>query len=220
MCDPLFLGYHSLQESQFSSKATRKRSPDEKVGVFVRRGGAATVIEYSDLTEDLRQKRASDGNLVFGAGNIAVHVLSRVFVDSLTQNEGLSLPFHQARKRIEGFESGVGDRVFEGIKFESFIFDAMPLAKRICVLLVPRSEEFSPIKNPSGDDSPESSARDQVRLHADWLEAAGVEVQRNADGHPVATIEIGPLFAMSGRQLSRRKLPPRVTTSDVLLDLP
>ena len=218
LCDPLFLGYPSLHRSQFSSKAVRKRHPGEKVGVFVQRGGRAGVIEYSDLGEELSCQRDPKGHLLFGCGNIAVHILDVNFVADLTANGRLSLPCHRARKKIPCFDPLLGASVTEGIKFESFIFDALPLAQRSLVLLVPRQEEFSPIKNPHGEDSPETSWRDQVALHAAWLEAVGVPVDRHPDGSPVGMIEIGPRFASRAAQLRDRDLPQRVGHDSILLD--
>ena len=45
----------------------------------------------------------------------------------------------------------------EAYKFEAFIFDAFVAAKDICVFRVKKEEEFAPIKNKEGDESPESA---------------------------------------------------------------
>ncbi len=87
------------------------------------------------------------------------------------------------------------------VKFERFIFDAMPLADNVVVLETLRGEEFSPVKNAGGDGSPATCLRDQIRRSARWLESAGITVPKDADGEPDAVIEISPLLAADTEQL-------------------
>jgi UDP-N-acetylglucosamine/UDP-N-acetylgalactosamine diphosphorylase len=202
MVDPLFVGFHILRGSEFSAKCVAKRSASEKVGVFVRSGGRTRIIEYSDLPAGLREVRNPDGRLRFDAGSIAVHVLAREFVERLTQGS-FALPFHLARKEIAAWSPG-GEVRLPGLKYESFVFDALPLARRTCIVEVDREVEFSPIKNQSGEDSAESAMRDQVRLWARWLEAAGRPVPEGPDGGPRHPIEISPLWADDPEELRRR----------------
>jgi UDP-N-acetylglucosamine/UDP-N-acetylgalactosamine diphosphorylase len=90
------------------------------------------------------------------------------------------------------------------VKLEMFVFDALPLADSAVILQTLRSEEFSPIKNAAGEDSLTSSLHDQVRRAAAWLEAAGITVPRDADGHVAAAIEISPLYADSAEELAAK----------------
>ena len=94
------------------------------------------------------------------------------------------------------------------VKLEQFVFDAIPLAKNAIVYTTDRAEEFSPVKNAEGVDSPATSRRDQVRRAARWLRDAGVEVANKA-GEPDATIEISPMLATSAKQLRSRTLSKR-----------
>jgi UDP-N-acetylglucosamine/UDP-N-acetylgalactosamine diphosphorylase len=86
------------------------------------------------------------------------------------------------------------------LKFERFIFDALPLADRWLAVETPRAEEFSPVKNATGVDSPDTARAAQLALFASWLERAGVATH----GHPV---EVSPLFALDADEL-KRKIPP------------
>jgi UDP-N-acetylglucosamine/UDP-N-acetylgalactosamine diphosphorylase len=61
-----------------------------------------------------------------------------------------------------------------GYKLERFVFDALPWAKRTCIVEVRATEEFSPIKNAKGKDSPESCRTELVGRYRTWLDAAGV----------------------------------------------
>jgi len=216
--DPLFLGFHAADErssGEMSGKMVPKRNAAEKVGVFCRRGGRTGVVEYSDLPKSLAEARDADGRLRFRAGNIAVHLLSVEFVDRLTADPLTSgLPYHRAVKKVPCLDLATGQRIEpsepNGVKFETFVFDAMPIARKALVMETSRLEEFAPIKNASGEDSPASSRQAQSDRHASWLEARGVRVARDADGHAAARIEIQPRTAMSAGELAGKALPDRI----------
>jgi len=213
--DPLFIGLHDLHGAEMSAKALPKRDPLEKLGNFCVVDGKVTVIEYSDMPEALARATTEDGHLRFSAGSIAIHALDRAFVERLTADGQCQLPFHRAEKKVP-FVDDAG-RVVQpdepnAVKLEMFVFDAMPLAGETVILETDRSEEFSPIKNAEGADSPTSSLHDQVRRAAGWLEDAGIVVPRDADGQIAAAIEISPLFADSAEALTRRIDPALVIT--------
>ncbi len=203
--DPVFLGYHAEAGSEMSSKMARKRGPHEKLGNFCLAGGRLCVIEYSDLPDHLAESRRDDGRLRFEAGSIAIHALARPFVERLTAGGGFALPFHRAEKTIP-YVDDRGRTVTpdepNGVKFERFIFDAIPLAENPIVLEIDRSREFSPVKNAEGPDSPATARRDMVRLAARMLREAGVAVPRDADGEPTVRVEISPLVARTPEELA------------------
>lgn len=204
--DPLFLGLHDLTGSEMSSKTIPKASATEKVGNFVMADGKLTVIEYSDLPEAMAQETNPDGTLRFNAGSIAIHALRVSFIERLNRGGRLSLPWHRAEKKVPHVdEQGrqVSPEQPNAIKLEQFVFDAIPLANDPIVYTTDRSEEFSPVKNATGGDSPETSRRDQVGRAARWLSQAGVEVPLR-DHQPDAVIEISPLYATDPEQLKRR----------------
>ncbi len=213
--DPLFLGLHDLHGAEMSAKALPKRDPMEKLGNFCVVDGKTTVIEYSDMPEDLARQTTDDGHLRFADGSIAIHILSRAFVERLTADGRCQLPFHRAEKTVP-FVDSTGRTVRpdepNAVKLEMFIFDAMPLAAETVILETDRSEEFSPVKNAEGDDSPATSLHDQVRRAAGWLEDAGIAVPRDADGQVAAAIEISPLFADSADELAARIDPDLTVT--------
>jgi UDP-N-acetylglucosamine/UDP-N-acetylgalactosamine diphosphorylase len=204
--DPLFLGLHALTGSEMSSKTVPKAGPLEKVGNFVVGDGALQVIEYSDLPEELARQTNPDGSLRFNAGSIAIHALSVPFVERLNHEGQLKLPWHRAEKKVPYVDDN-GNLVKpdkpNAVKLEQFVFDAIPLAKNAIVYTTDRAEEFSPVKNAEGTDSPATSRRDQVRRAARWLRSAGVAVPEKG-GEPDATLEISPLYATSEVQLRER----------------
>ena len=196
--DPLFIGLHSLDDAQMSSKALIKSDPKERIGNFCLVNGRVTVIEYSDLPDELAEKRNPDGLLLFQLGSIAIHIINRSFVERLNA-DGFCLPMHKAVKKIPHIdESGelVEPTEPNGVKLETFVFDALPLASKSIILETLRSEEFAPTKNAAGIDSAQSTREMIVARGACWLESAGVAVPRKADGSVDCLIEISPSFAL------------------------
>jgi len=209
--DPLFLGLHDLTGSEMSSKVVPKANPLEKVGNFILGDGVPQVIEYSDLTEALAIQTNPDGSLRFNAGSIAIHALRVSFVERLNEGGRLGLPWHRAEKKV-GYVNDRGAKIKpekpNAIKLEQFVFDAIPLAKNAMVYTTERAEEFSPVKNAEGVDSPETCRRDQIRRAGRWLSQAGIEVPMRRDD-PDAKIEISPLLAVTPDDLRRKPLPIR-----------
>jgi len=207
--DPLFLGLHSLAGAEMSSKVVSKRDAGEKVGVIGLADGKLGCIEYSDLPDDLRHAKDERGRLLFRAGNIANHVLDRAFVERLTDG-GLHLPWHLARKRVATLDDEGRPVQREGIKFETFVFDALGAARASVTLEVDRAQEFSPVKNATGEDSPQSARADLARLFAAWVERAGGELPPTGE-HGEPHLEVHPTFAeLEHEFLARWPVTPRV----------
>ncbi|HWP39280.1 MAG TPA: UTP--glucose-1-phosphate uridylyltransferase, partial [Tepidisphaeraceae bacterium] len=207
--DPLFLGLHDLTGSEMSSKMIPKAHALEKVGNFVIADGVLQVIEYSDLPESLALQTNPDGSLRFNAGSIAIHALCVSFIERLNAGGQLQLPWHRAEKKVAYIDESarrINPDKPNAVKLEQFVFDAIPLARNAIVYETDRAEEFSPVKNAEGVDSPATARRDQIRRAARWLAAAGVQVPMR-DGEPDAVIEISPLLATSAEQLRTRQLP-------------
>jgi len=206
--DPLFIGLHDLTGSEMSSKTIAKAHALEKVGNFVIGDGVLQVIEYSDLPESLARQTAPGGEPLFNAGSIAIHALRVSFVERLNHGGQLKLPWHRAEKKVP-YVDGSGNAVKpdkpNAVKLEQFVFDAIPLARNAIVYTTRREEEFSPVKNAQGDDSPATCRRDQIRRAAEWLGRAGVNVRRE-HAEPCAAVEISPLFAKDAAQLKSRNI--------------
>ena len=196
--DPLYIGLHALDGAEMSSKALRKNGPDEKVGNFCLLDGELTIIEYSDLHEDLAEQRNPDGSLVFELGSIAIHMINVSFIEHINEH-GFALPLHRAVKKIPHIDNKgnlIDPDEPNGVKLETFIFDAVPLASKSVILETIRSEEFAPVKNETGVDSAEVTHQRMIERAADWLESAGVKIPRKADGSPDCTLEMAPSFAL------------------------
>lgn len=218
IADSVFLGVHKSSGANMSLKVCAKRDPDESLGVVVSRKGRNMVVEYSELTKE--QKHARDektGKLKFLYGSVAIHVFS---LDFLEQMASTQLPLHIAHKKIPWCDDTgrtiVPDKP-NGYKFEKFIFDVLPFAERSVNLVFAREEEFSPVKNAEGNDSPATVRRDMNLKYTRWLEQAGVKVPRDENNLPRVNIEIDPCFAASAEELLS-KLPADFKISgDIIL---
>ena len=211
--DAAFIGFHVQANSEMSSRALPKAYAGEKVGHFCLDRDRLTVVEYSDLPTEMQEQRDENGNLRFVAGSIAIHLLDREFVRRMASGEG-QLPFHRADKKISTIDSH-GEPVTpdkpNGIKFELFVFDALPFAKNPVTIETSRESEFSPVKNAEGVDSPQSCRDDQIRQFARWANAAGVNVAVDESGLPAFAFEVSPLFATDEESFAQNwaKLEPK-----------
>ena len=196
--DPVFIGEHVRTGSEMSSKVLRKREPMEKLGVFGAIGGELRVVEYSELTREQQEAALPDGSLKYAFGSIAIHVLDAAFARQMAEAD---LPFHMARKRISHLDEDgqlVEPESPNGIKFERFVFDGIPLANNPLVMEVLREEEFAPVKNFEGEDSPETARAAMMDQHRRWLRAARDDVPNDL------VVEISPLFALDAAEVRRK----------------
>ena len=210
--DPLFIGLHALDEAEMSAKALVKSPPTEKVGNFCLVNGKVTVIEYIDLPLEEASRRNPDGSFVFELGSIGIHIISTAFVERLNSRR-FALPIHRAVKKIPHIDANGGavtPAEPNGIKLETFVFDALPLASKSVVLQTVRSLEFAPVKNATGPNSPELTRQKMNVRAAAWLEAAGIAIPKKPDGSPDCVIEIAPGFALSPEDIKAKtdQIPP------------
>jgi UDP-N-acetylglucosamine/UDP-N-acetylgalactosamine diphosphorylase len=212
VCDPLFIGYHLNAGAEVSTQVVAKQKPLDRVGNVVSVDGQVQIIEYSDLPDDVAELRQPDGSLKLWAGNIAVHIFDVVFLKRMSEGGG-RLPFHFAHKKV-GFVDQSGSKVEpekpNAIKFEQFIFDLLPEAKKSLVVEVDESAVFAPVKNGEGAerDTPTTVRRQIVELHRAWLEKAGVKVGEGVN------VEISPLYALDADEVSRKINEGLEVTSD------
>lgn len=165
--DPVLTGLTIKENNKISSKSVVKTNPKEKVGVFCKIAGKPKVIEYTELPEDMACKRDENNELVFGEVNILSHLYS---IEALEELSNKKLPYHVAFKKANYLDNkGNYIEVSEpnAYKFEAFIFDAFEEYSDMSILRVKREEEFAPIKNAEGQDSPETACK----LYADYMKS-------------------------------------------------
>jgi len=215
--DPLFIGLHALDNAQMSSKTVIKTDPLEKVGNFCLVQGKITVIEYSDLPDELAKKKNPDGSLVFQLGSIAIHIINVDFIEQINA-KGFSLPIHKTVKKIPHLSLNGNHIIPEkpnGIKLETFVFDALPLASKSIILQTSRQQEFSPVKNATGTNTVKTAQNMIIQRAASWLRDAGINVPEKQDGTVDCNIEIAPSFALEKDDI-KQKIPlvPKIKPKD------
>lgn len=213
--DPLLVGLCEAEGADLITKVLEKAHPDEKVGHLVRVAGRDRIIEYTELTPEDVRRPGPDGAPLYRWGSPAMHCFSVAFLSRLARR-GYKLPLHRSRKPLRAcFQDGV--REVQGDKSERFIFDLLPEAERHLGLAIRRDDEFAPVKNATGADSPDTATALASDLYARWLRAAGVEVSLPEGAH----IEISPRYAATEAQLLARCAGgggPRQVTGDLYLE--
>ncbi|MHB1560492.1 MAG: UTP--glucose-1-phosphate uridylyltransferase [Isosphaeraceae bacterium] len=220
IADAAFIGLHREAGAEISFKVVERTAPGEKLGVVVSVDGRPQVIEYSDLPLDLASRREPEGRLELWAGSIAVHILERTFIERLTSGESHRLPFHRAIKKVSHIDENgrlVKPEQPNAVKFEQFIFDALPMASRWNIVETDRTVEFEPLKNAVGPDSPATVHQRMSDQFASWLEQAGALVPRRGDGSVPFGIEISPLFALDAAELKSKIEPGLVVDRPIYL---
>ena len=204
--DPELIGAHLMARAEMSTLVVAKRSPEERMGVMATIDGRTALVEYSDLPEELEQARDSGGALTYWAGSTGVHCLDRAFALRIASG-AVDLPFHRAGKRVSTTDDP-DPQAPNAIKFEAFMFDALPLAARTATVEMAREERFAPVKNADGPDSPDTCRAAMCARAARWLTANGVAVPEGA------AVEIDPRFAQASADLHGR------VPADLVIDGP
>ncbi|GAA6054203.1 hypothetical protein JCM3770_001389 [Rhodotorula araucariae] len=206
VADPVFLGYCLARGADCGAKVVKKTAPNESVGVVALRQGQFAVVEYSEISRDMSERRdAASGDLAFRAANIANHFYTRAFLEEVCAFDDARMPFHIARKKIPHVDVASGEAVKpsapNGMKLEQFVFDVFPFVGAFAVLEVDRAREFSPLKNAPGTgvDDPQTSRRDLLAEARRWLEAAGATVAGGVE------VELSPLVSYAGEGLEAVK---------------
>lgn len=151
--EPILLGLTIKQKNQIASKTIIKANPQEKVGVFCKKNGKPSVIEYTELPEDMLEMVDENKELTFGESHIMCNLFSLSALEKISEE---TLPYHIAFKKVEYYEYGklIIPTEPNSYKMEAFIFDSFPLFEKITLLRGNREEDFAPVKNKEGNDSP------------------------------------------------------------------
>ena len=159
MVDPVLMGIAIDKNVTVAGKSVVKANPHEKVGAFCKKNGKPSVIEYSEITDEMAEARDENGELLYGES----HILCNLFNVSAIERMGKEpLPYHVAFKKATYIDSN-GEKIVptspNAFKFEAFLFDAFGEVDDMAILRVKREEEFAPVKNKEGVDSPETARK-------------------------------------------------------------
>jgi len=157
MVDPVLMGLAIYRNVTGAGKSVVKANPHEKVGAFCRKNGRPNVIEYSEITDEMAEAKDETGELLYGESHILCNLFNIEAIERMGSNP---LPYHSAFKKATYIDKD-GNKVVpdspNAFKFEAFLFDAFSEVDDMAVLRVKREEEFAPVKNATGVDSPETA---------------------------------------------------------------
>ena len=166
LADELFIGLVDKENNLNGVKSVSKEAPEERVGVFCKRNGKPSVIEYTEMDESMRYGKDENGKLRFIEANIVNHLINIQVLDKI-QNE--KLPIHKAVKKMPYIDKQgrmQNPSIPCLIKYEAFIFDYFNKVDDVTILRVEREKEFAPVKNKEGADSPETAIKLFNMLHS------------------------------------------------------
>ena len=150
--DAELIGYHKRVSADIVVKAIKREDPQELVGVLVKEEGATVVVEYTELSEEEKLARTNDNTLAYSLANISLFSFSLDFIKRLGTDKNLKIPLHKNLKAISNLNKN--EEVLQKVwKFEKFIFDLLPFANKVSILVYPRETCFAPLKNFQGADS-------------------------------------------------------------------
>lgn len=159
MVDEVLIGLSEKQHSMSAGKSVIKANPSEKVGVFCLKNGKPSVIEYTEISEEMANRLDEKGGLAFGESHINCNMFNIKGIEKIGAEK---LPYHVAYKKASYMDEN-GEIIIpeepNAYKFESFIFDAFEKLDNMTILRVKREDEFAPVKNATGTDSPETAIK-------------------------------------------------------------
>ena len=157
MADVTLLGMAISQNVQIASKSVVKDNPHERVGVFGKMNGHPKVIEYTELPTKMAEQRDRKGELKYGESHIMCNLYT---IDAIEKISEEPLIYHSAFKKNSYIDENGKEIIPQepnSYKFESFIFDAFELFDDIAILRGKREDDFAPVKNKEGVDSPRTA---------------------------------------------------------------
>lgn len=157
IADPLFIGAVIKSGLQSGGKVVSKADPDERVGVLCLEDGMPSIVEYYEMTEEMRTRLDENGDLAYKYGVILNYLFSVRKLEEICNDK---MPVHIVDKKIPYMDENgnyVAPSLPNGHKFETLVLDMVHMQDSCLAYEVVRNREFAPIKNPTGVDSVESA---------------------------------------------------------------
>lgn len=157
--DTLLLGLAIKQNVNIATRTVIKNSPNERVGVLCKKNGKVKVIEYTEVPKEMMVATDETGEFLYGESHIMCNLFSLEAIEKASTKE---LKYHVAVKKIKYIDENgklVNPTEPNCYKFEKFVFDSFGLFDEIAILRGKREEDFAPIKNAEGQDSPETAKK-------------------------------------------------------------
>ena len=159
MIDEVAIGFADKKNVLALGKSIEKANPEEKVGVFCKKNNRPSVVEYTEITKEMAERRDENGELVFGESHINCNLFNIKAIEKIGVKK---LPYHTAFKKATYMDENgniIKPEEPNCYKFETFIFDSFENLENMEVLRGKREEEFAPVKNREGIDSAETATK-------------------------------------------------------------
>ena len=114
-------------------------------------------MEYTEISKEMSEETDENGELVFGESHINCNLFNIKAIEKIGVDK---LPYHKAIKKATYMDENgkiVTSQEPDCYKFETFIFDSFGKLDNMEILRGKREEEFAPVKNKEGVDSPETA---------------------------------------------------------------
>lgn len=164
IADPCFVGATIANGCVAGAKVVKKKNPGEKVGVLCLEDGRPSIVEYYELTEEMKQAKDENGEPAYNFGVILNYIFREKELEEIM---GGQMPLHVVEKKIpclneagEYIEPGKPN----GYKYETLVLDMIHQLDSCLPYEVEREKEFAPIKNAFGSDSVDT-ARELCQLN-------------------------------------------------------
>ncbi len=157
IADPCFIGATIANGCVAGAKVVKKNSPDERVGALCLEDGRPSIVEYYELTDEMKKAKDADGNPAYDFGVILNYIFK---TNKLVEIMDRQLPLHVVEKQIPyRDEEGkyIEPDVPNGYKYETLVLDMIHEVENCLAYEVDREKEFAPIKNAVGIDSVETA---------------------------------------------------------------
>lgn len=164
IADPCFVGAVIDNGCVAGAKVVKKNSPDERVGALCLEDGRPSIVEYYELTDEMKAAKDAEGNPAYDFGVILNYLFRTKELEEIMDRQ---LPLHVVEKQIPYMnEKGeyVEPETPNGYKYETLVLDMIHQVDNCLAYEVDRHKEFAPIKNATGIDSVET-ARELCKMN-------------------------------------------------------
>ena len=164
IADPCFIGATLVNGCVAGAKVVRKNSPDERVGALCLEDGRPSIVEYYELTNEMKEAKNADGSPAYDFGVILNYIFKTQELEDVMDRQ---LPLHVVEKQIPYMDeegNHIEPEAPNGYKYETLVLDMIHQVDNCLAYEVDRNREFAPIKNAAGIDSVET-ARELCRMN-------------------------------------------------------
>ena len=123
IADPCFIGATLVNGCVAGAKVVRKNSPDERVGALCLEDGRPSIVEYYELTNEMKEAKNADGSPAYDFGVILNYIFKTQELEDVMDRQ---LPLHVVEKQIPYMDeegNHIEPEAPNGYKYETLVLD-------------------------------------------------------------------------------------------------